>query len=237
LGGIKVFMKAIASQQPWYKDPLAVRKPWNEGEYNLIDHGNGDKLCFAILWDDENMAPHPPVIRGLEETRQALVAAGHQVIDWKPLKHAEICRTASAVWSAGAAEDYRVSTTPSGEPVIANMSIEVEDTDSHTQITLFRPLSEGISAYNLWQVQKQKLALRQEYLDHWNSTATLTETGRPVDAIISPMAAYVATPHGKNQAAQYTTVWNVLDYTALTIPTGSYADESVCQETSSLILQ
>jgi len=73
-------MKAIASQQPWYKDPLAVRKPWNEGEYNLIDHGSGDgdKLCFAILWDDENMVPHPPVIRGLEETKQALIAAGHQ---------------------------------------------------------------------------------------------------------------------------------------------------------------
>src|SRR5882757_11406199 len=105
----------------------------------------------------------------------------------------------SAVWSAGAAEDYRVSTTPSDEPLIANMSIAVEDTDSHTPITLFRPLSEGISAYNIWQVQKQKLSLRQEYLDHWNSTATLTGTGRPVDAIISPMAAYVATPHGKNQ--------------------------------------
>ena len=78
LAGIKGSMKAIASQKPWYKDPLAVRKPWNESEYNLIDHGNGDNLCFAILWDDEDMVPHPPVIRGLEETRQALLAAGHQ---------------------------------------------------------------------------------------------------------------------------------------------------------------
>ena len=71
-------MQAIANQQPWYKDPLAVRKPWNEAEYDLIDHGNGGKLCFAILWDDKHMLPHPPVIRGLEETTRALLSAGHK---------------------------------------------------------------------------------------------------------------------------------------------------------------
>ena len=71
-------MKAIASQQPWDKDPLAVRKPWNEAEYNFIDHGKGSKLCFSILWDDEQIVPRPPVIRGLNETKEAILAAGHQ---------------------------------------------------------------------------------------------------------------------------------------------------------------
>lgn len=78
LAGIKSFMKAIAGKQPWNKDPFAVRKPWNEDEYNLIDHGNGDKLCFAILWDDALLVPHPPVIRGLEETKRALLHSGHK---------------------------------------------------------------------------------------------------------------------------------------------------------------
>jgi amidase len=109
----------------------------------------------------------------------------------------------SAVWNAGAGEDYRVATAPSGEPLIASMSLVVEDTDS-AERPLFRPLSDGISAYELWQAQKRKLGLRQEYLDHWNSTVTLTGTGRPVDAIISPMAAYVAPPHGKNEYVLYT---------------------------------
>ena len=72
------------------------------------------------------------------------------------------------------------------------MSSAVED-------LAFRPLADGISAYELWQVQKRKLGLRQEYLNHWNSTVALTGTGRPVDAIISPMAAYVAPPHGNNK--------------------------------------
>lgn len=77
------------------------------------------------------------------------------------------------------------------------------DTDTHTQKALFRPLPNGISAYELWQVQKHKLSLRQEYLDHWNSTATLTGMGRPVDAIISPLAPYVAPPHGHNKYVYY----------------------------------
>ena len=103
------------------------------------------------------------------------------------------------VWNAGAAEDYRVTTAPSGEPVIANMNLEAENPDAQIERALFRPLPDGISAYELWQVQKRKLGLRQEYLDHWNSTVALTGTGRPVDAIISPMAPYVAPPHGNNK--------------------------------------
>jgi amidase len=108
----------------------------------------------------------------------------------------------SAIWNAGAAEDYRVSTAPSGEPLIANMSLAVED--DHAERALFRPVADGISAYELWQVQKRKLGLRKEYLDHWNSTVSSTGTGRPVDAIISPMAAYVAPPHGKNKCVLIT---------------------------------
>lgn len=108
LGAVTTFMKTVVSQKPWLKDPLAVRKPWNEEEYGLVEHGHGKNLCFGILWDDEHIVPHPPVRRGLEEAKQALIAAGHKgqdsfllfciflisvlVIDWKPLKHMEICK-------------------------------------------------------------------------------------------------------------------------------------------------
>jgi amidase len=44
----------------------------------LVEHGHGKNLCFGILWDDELTVPHPPVRRGLEETKQALIAAGHK---------------------------------------------------------------------------------------------------------------------------------------------------------------
>jgi hypothetical protein len=44
-----------------------------------------------------------------------------------------------------------------------------------------------ISEINVLKRQYQK-----EYMEYWNSTASLTGTGRPVDAIISPLAPFAA---------------------------------------------
>uniref|UniRef100_A0A0W0FGS6 Amidase domain-containing protein n=1 Tax=Moniliophthora roreri TaxID=221103 RepID=A0A0W0FGS6_MONRR len=214
IGGLKVFMKAVVDAQPWLKDPLAVRKRWSEKEYQLVEHGGGKKLCFAILWDDGNIGPHPPITRGLEMTKTALVRAGHKVIDWVPLKHGEIYNCLHIIWGAGAYEDYETMTAPTGEPIIESMNPELEGL---VEGLSFRP-SGGISAYQLWQAQKKRRDLREEYLQYWQNTITVTGTGRPVDAIISPVAPCAAPPHGQNKHANYTMVWNGLDYTSLVIP-------------------
>jgi amidase len=44
-----------------------------------------------------------------------------------------------------------------------------------------------ISAVNVEKRQFQK-----EYMEYWNSTSALTGTGRPVDAIIAPVAPFAA---------------------------------------------
>jgi amidase len=44
-----------------------------------------------------------------------------------------------------------------------------------------------ISGINVLKRQYQK-----EYMEYWNSTASSTGTGRPVDAIISPLAPFAA---------------------------------------------
>ena len=76
LSGVKVFMKAVLGMKPWLKDPLAVRKPWDENSYLLNDHGFGKNLCFAILWDNGIVKPTPPIRRALEMTKKALEAKG-----------------------------------------------------------------------------------------------------------------------------------------------------------------
>lgn len=78
LSGIKVFLKAVADGKPWLKDPLAVRKAWDENAYLLSDHGYGKDLVFAIMWDNGHVVPHPPITRALEMTKKALEAAGHK---------------------------------------------------------------------------------------------------------------------------------------------------------------
>ncbi|KAF7352305.1 Amidase domain-containing protein [Mycena venus] len=195
LDGIKTFYKAVLSKEPWLKDPMVIRKRWSDEDYNLIDHGNGKKLCFAIMWDNGGSCTPP------------------SLIDWVPHNSAEMTKTIGAIWNAGAAEDFEKATAPSGEPVIASMGLLQED-----EAPLFRPSSAGISAFELWQLHKKKRDLRQEYLKHWEDTVSQTGTGRPVDAIISPIAPHTAGPHGSMKIGSYTMWLNLVDYPSMVIP-------------------
>ncbi|KAH9991619.1 general amidase [Russula compacta] len=203
LGGIKLFMQAVIGQKPWLRDPLTLRKHWDEDEYHLIEHGGGKKLTFGILWNDGLVVPQPP---------EAVIAAGHDVIDWGPYKHAEIYDTATDIWSAAGEKDYVAVTSQTGEPLLKSMS------SSGTSEAGVYIKDTSISAFELWQIQKRRTVLRKEYLDYWQSTKASTSTGRPVDAIISPVAPFPPPPHGKNSSAEYTFIWNALDYPACVFP-------------------
>jgi amidase len=37
-----------------------------------------------------------------------------------------------------------------------------------------------------------KRAYQKEYMEYWNSTADFTDTGRPIDAVIAPLAPFPA---------------------------------------------
>lgn len=215
VSGLKAFIRAVVYAKPWLKDPLAIRKKWDEEEYMLVEHGNGNGLCFAIMWDDGVVVPHPPVTRALRKVKDVLEKAGHKVIDWTPLKHNQLGNLTRDIWNAASAEDYKVTTASTGEPVIPTMELDVT---GPATIAPFRPARPGISAYQLWQAQKTKRDIRKEYLDHWDRTSSVTGTGRPVDAIIGPAAPYAAVPHGKNRYTNYTTVWNALDYVSSIFP-------------------
>lgn len=90
-------------------------------------------------------------------------------------------------------EDTVVTTARTGEPILATMALEGVSSGLE-----WAGPGEALSAYALWQIQKRRAALRKEHLDMWAKTVEITGTGRPVDAIISPVAAYASVPHGKN---------------------------------------
>jgi len=214
ISGLKTFMEAVIKAKPWLKDPLAVRKGWDEDEYQLKDRDSGRKLCFAIMWDDGVCVPHPPITRALKRVQAVLMKAGHNVITWHPMQHRKLGELANNIWNAGSTEDFMITASATGEPVISTM---LPDGDK-AALASFRPRKGGLTAYQLWQVQKEKRDVRAAYLEYWNSTVMSTGTGRPVDGIICPAAPYAAPPHGYNRYANYTTVWNVLDYTASVFP-------------------
>ncbi|KAG6847006.1 hypothetical protein H0H93_010637, partial [Arthromyces matolae] len=201
MSGVKIFTKAIIDAKPWTKDPLVLRKEWSEKEYNLENHGGGKGMCFAMMWDNGVVKPHPPLLRAMEMTKAALEAAGHRVIDWEPHRHLEIYKNAETIFVADGGHDYHTQCELSGEPLITSMLPEDENHPSGLTEPFVKTLiGEEVhrTAYDLWQLHKEKRNLRKSHLDHWEQTVRRTGTGRPVDAIISPAVAYTAVPHGLN---------------------------------------
>jgi len=224
LEACKIFAKAVLDGRPWERDPSCLRKPWDQGAYELRDHGGGQSLCFGIMWDNDIVKPHPPVVRALRMVKDALETAGHKVIDWKPYKHMELFHSVEFIFAADGSEDYQRHCDLSGEPLIQLEHFTTSETQ-HLYAMETPPLNKIVaegrgpqSAYQVWQLHKEKRKLRKEYLDHWNATITLTGTERPVDGIIRPTVPYGMTPHGLNTDAFYTTLWNVLDYPCVAFP-------------------
>ncbi|EJD03924.1 general amidase [Fomitiporia mediterranea MF3/22] len=215
LSGVKAFTKAVVDLKPWAKDPLAIRKAWDEDAYQLKEHGDGKDLCFAILWSNGSTLPTPPIHRSLEITKKALETQGIKVIDWPAhlFDYARLTLLLEYIWGAGSAEDYAAVVEKTGEPILTTMAL-----DGVTIHNDWFPEIKPLSAFQLWQYQKERAVLRKQHLDLWESTRELSGTGRPVDAIICPVAPLAAAPHGKNVDFGYTGIWNGLDYPACTFP-------------------
>lgn len=78
ISALKLFTKSIIDAHPWDRDPLAIRKVWSDEEYRLVEHGGGKGMCFAMLWDNKVVKPHPPLVRAMNMVKEVLEKEGHQ---------------------------------------------------------------------------------------------------------------------------------------------------------------
>ena len=80
-------MCSILSTQPWLRDPVVVKMPWDfEMEYSTLGRGKADgsanqdlPLKFGVFWTDGVVGPHPPIRRGLRLLHDLLKSKGHKV--------------------------------------------------------------------------------------------------------------------------------------------------------------
>lgn len=76
------------------------------------------------------------------------------------------------------------------------------------------------SVSETFQLNTQRDAFKLKLLNHWNGTKTRTASGRPVDAIISPVAPTLAPKHNATRWWGYTSYWNLADCPAAVFPVG-----------------
>lgn len=201
LDSLEFFMKTLADADPSRFDPNVIFQPWTPVTLPK-------KLNFAVLYQDGQCLPTPPITRGLKTVVAALKKAGHEVIEWDPAEYLKITAMAFKLFSQDGAKHIMKYINASGEPLFPGMKMIVGTSD-------------GVSANELWDIQNQRTALCKQFLDRWIATASQTSDGRPIDAIISPVSPWPGCPHGKlGRSIGYTVVYNVLDYSSGVIPVG-----------------
>lgn len=211
---LRLLTQAILDQKPWESDPMVHEMPWRYMEENSINENiqdgrgmqkKGGKLCFGVLKTDGVVKPMPPVLRAIDELVSALEKAGHEVIEWTPPSHKTVNDTGFKSWLFDGGADVRAAFALSGEPMAEQVSLYESPKEEYT--------GSQIAATNV-----ELRSLKKQYLDYWNSTVGKTSTGRPVDAVICPLAPFPAARPKKFAYYGYTTWVNALDYTSVTVP-------------------
>ncbi|EME87356.1 amidase [Pseudocercospora fijiensis CIRAD86] len=205
--GLKLVTQALLSTKPWLHDPLVHDIPWRESADLAISdpiQRLTKKLTFAVMRHDGSCAPTPPVARAIEIAVQAMQKLGHQVIDWQPtVPHADIIDLASKCWDFDGGADCRRDFELSGEEMAPQVLI-----NNKPQANAMHIMATNIA----------KRDVQKAYMEYWNSTAQLTVTGEPVDAIICPLAPFPSARPGLYTYLGYSVFVNVLDYTSVVVP-------------------
>ena len=85
---------------------------------------------------------------------------------------------------------------------------------------------EQMNASRIAATNVAKRIYQKDYMEYWNSTQELTGTGRPVDALIMPLAPFPAARPLCFKYYGYSSIINFLDYTSCVIPVTT-ADQKV----------
>ncbi|KAJ5081633.1 Amidase [Penicillium alfredii] len=187
---LSMLCRAVLDQEPWYHDPLVLELPWREAIVDetraLIEQARAglSSLAFAIMHYNGVARVHPLVARGLKLVEQTLKRLGHLVIAWDPPSHVTAHKLAvSKTFNMDGGADLRHHLGLSGEPQAPQVIINT----AGPQL----PASE-IAALNVAKREYQK-----RYMGYWNSTATLTGTGCPVNGVFCPLVPHVAVIPGQ----------------------------------------
>lgn len=216
IDGLETYTKTLLNLRPWEWDSSCVRLPWDQDAYEEAAPSSlrgpttpDTRLCFGMIPDDSVITPHPPIQRCMREVKQALITAGHSVVDLADFFDASDClwELLTTIFKADGGKGLRAQLAVYDEPLVPGETLEIRPDDF-------------LSAEELGQLAKQVRTLQQKYLDRWTATKRQSANGQPVDMLILPSGAYTACPHGTMDYWLYEAISNILDWTCATIPVG-----------------
>ncbi|GAP89722.2 putative fatty-acid amide hydrolase [Rosellinia necatrix] len=202
LADLEHYCKAVVDSEPWHADPRCLPIPWRAA---AAAAALPSKLKVAILWHDGVVLPTPPVTRALRHAADRLTAAGHDVVDWSPEDQLCGAKLLGRMFVADGGRSVARELEKTGEPLRPEMAAYGE--------------SREIGGLEYWQLHLERQAFQKRYLDRWKTAG--------IDAILAPVTPFSGVENGKFKHVGYTGVYNVLDYAAMSFPTGLVVDRAV----------
>ncbi|OAQ98283.1 hypothetical protein LLEC1_04059 [Akanthomyces lecanii] len=197
LEDIAMYSKVVVQSQPWLRDSKCLPIPWKSVDLPK-------KLKIGVMWDDTLVQPTPPIARALRHTVTKLLHAGHDVVDWQPTDMLQSLTMISKFFVADGAVAIRKELERTGEPWRPEM-------DAYRD-------AQPMSVYDMWNLQTERTAFQNANLDRWNAAG--------LDALLLPTMPYVTHKHNGTRHVAYTAVFNILDVSAVSFPTGLTVDKT-----------
>ncbi|KAJ0300200.1 uncharacterized protein N0V96_000282 [Colletotrichum fioriniae] len=197
---LELYSKTVVNQKTWLHDPRCVPIPWRDVQLP-------SKLKIAVMWNDGMVRPTPPVTRALKATVEKLKAAGNEIeiIDWEPVDHRQGLTLLERMFVADGGISIQKELEKSGEPLRPEMAAY--------------GTAKELGTYDMWQLHLERTAFQKRYLDRW--------TAAGIDAILCPTTPFASVKSSGFKHVGYTGVYNVLDYSCVSFPTGLTADQSL----------
>ncbi|KAK7984783.1 hypothetical protein PG988_002405 [Apiospora saccharicola] len=200
LGDLEVYCRAVVAAEPWNDaDPRCLPIPWR------LPTPAPTKLKFAVMWDDGMALPTPPVTRALRQTVAALQAAGHEIVEWSSKDQAQGLDLLNRMFVADGGLAIREEITKTGEPWFPDMQAYAT--------------AQELGTRDHWRLHAERQAYQKRHLDRWNAAG--------IDGLLCPTTPYASVENGKFRHVGYTGVYNVLDQSCISFPTGIKVDAAL----------
>lgn len=201
---LQFFFENIVRACPWRYDYTAKTIPF-------VQQPLDRKLTIGFLLEDSNLPVHPPVLNNMKRAIELLKEAGHKVVQIE--KHPNF----EDAWKLACAQyTINVKGEETGYDWLARSDEPLIESLQKVTVEAYAPgvetLHEAVALF------RQGASVAQEWHDIFCSD--------DLDVIISPVAPYTAPPHDTYGIAPYTSMWNVVDYPAISIPFG---DAAACE--------
>ncbi|KAI9638645.1 amidase signature domain-containing protein [Dioszegia hungarica] len=196
---LSLCIETVLAAEPWHLDPTQVGMKWRPDE---VVWKGGDKPKIGVMWDDGVVVPQAPMRKALKLAVEKLRAEGYEVFDYRPFKQSEGWDIITSLYFTDGGQTIRNAIEASGEPMLPLTKWILEQNQRD------RP------ALELFQLIQRREAFKAEYNAHFAASG--------VDVILCLPGPGPAPILGTSKYWCYTSIFNLVDYPAGVLPTGTF---------------